>query len=367
MHTKNNKLYFGKYSSTTLAKKFGTPLYVYEADVIRQRYLKLILHLGAKIETVSRGEITSALKVGFKSKDILYTSSSVTEEEMVFVIKNNIKVNLDSLSQIELYGKLNPNGKIGIRINQGIGAGHHSHVITGGVMSKFGIPLEHLSQAKKLAKKYKLQIVSLHQHIGSNVLDSKILLKAFDKLLETAKDFSELESLDFGGGLGIPYLPKDKNLNLKLLGQEMTRKMNNFSKIYGRELNMILEPGRFLVAEAGTLLANVTEIKTNPKRTFVGINTGFNHLLRPAMYGSHHEIINANKIKGAIIKVDVAGNICESGDVFGRDRKISKPKVGDVLAIKNSGAYGYVMASRYNSRELPREILIGKNGILRSI
>src|SRR3989338_7836075 len=284
MHVRKNKLYIGNFSAEALAGKFGTPLYVYEAEKIREKYLelvknisypklcmhyackantnlsilKLLKKLGSKVETVSRGEIISALKAGFKPADIIYTSTSVSKEEMAFVVKNKIQINLDSLSQIELYGKLNPNSKVSLRINQGIGAGHHSHVITGGVMSKFGIPLEHLSQAKKLAKKYKLQIVSLHQHIGSNVLDSKILLKAFDKLLETAKDFSELESLDFGGGLGIPYLPKDKNLNLKLLGQEMTRKMNNFSKIYGRELNMILEPGRFLVAEAGTLLANVT-------------------------------------------------------------------------------------------------------------
>ncbi len=387
MYIKNNQLFLGKFSAKFLAKKFGTPLYVYEAETIRRNYLeliknitypklhihyackantnviilKLLRYLGAKVETVSRGEIILALKAGFKSKDIVYTSTSVSRDEMLFVVKNKVKVNLDSLSQIELYGKINPNTDIGIRINQGIGAGHHSHVITGGVMSKFGIPLEHLPQARKLVKKYKLKIVSLHQHIGSNVLDKNILLKACDKLFETALNFPDLISLDFGGGLGVPYLTKEKSLDLKLFGLGITERMNNFCKKYGRELTMVLEPGRFLVAQSGIILTTVTEMKINPKRTFVGVDTGFNHLIRPAMYGSYHEIINASKIEGTKIKADIVGNICESGDVFGRDRKITYPKVGDILAILNAGAYGYVMASQYNSRPLPEQILIDRN------
>lgn len=384
MYTKNNQLFLGKFSAQSLVKKFGSPLYVYETETIKLQYLKLIkninypkldIHyackantniqilrllrkLDAKIETVSKGEIVLARKAGFRSEAIVYTSTSVTKEEMSFVVKNKIRINLDSLSQIELYGKMNPNTKVGIRVNQGIGAGHHPHAITGGVMSKFGIPLEHLAQAKKLVKKYKLKIVSLHQHIGSNILDKNILIKAFDKLLETAQNFSDLESLDFGGGLGVPYSPEEKYLDLKLFGSEITKRINNFCEKYGKELTMIIEPGRFLVAESGVLLATVTEIKNNPTRTFVGVDTGFNHLIRPAMYGSHHEIINASKVKGAKMKADIVGNICESGDVFGRDRMITKVEIGDILAILNAGAYGYVMASHYNSRPLPREILI---------
>src|SRR3989338_8288273 len=375
-----------------MAKKFGTPLYVYKADTIKHQYLalkknisypklrihyackantnisivKLMRKLGAKIETVSSGEIMSALKAGFKPADILYTSTSVSREELIFVIKSKVRVNLDSLFQIELYGKLNPGSKIGVRINQGIGAGHHDHVITGGAMSKFGIPLAHLPQAKKMAQKYKLKIVSLHQHIGSNVLDSDILIKAFDKLLETALHFGDLESLDFGGGFGVSYLPKEKNLNLKILGTEMTKKMNRFCQKYGSGLTMIIEPGRFLVAEAGILLATVTEVKVNPERTFIGLNTGFNHLIRPAMYGSYHKIVNASRVKGSMVKADIVGNVCETGDVFGRDRRVVNPKVGDIFAILNTGAYGYVMASRYNSRPLPKEILIDGKNILTS-
>ena len=367
-----------------LVRKFGTPIYVYNFKTIRERYLdlvenifypklrihyamkansnieilKLLRRLGAKVETVSGGEILLALKSGFRTKDILYTSTSVSKAEIVFVVKNKIQINLDSLSQIELYGKLNPGAKVGLRINQGIGAGHHDHVITGGDMSKFGIPLPHLAQAKKLAEKYQLKITSLHQHIGSNVLDKKILLKAFEKLLETAGEFPDLESLDFGGGFGVPYLPEEKSFDFKIFGAEITKKMSNFCKKYGRELTMILEPGRFLVAESGILLATVTEIKNNPKRNFVGIDTGFNHLIRPILYGSYHEILNASRVKGEKIKADIVGNICEAGDVFGRSRIIVKPKIGDILAIKNVGAYGYAMASHYNNRSLPREILV---------
>jgi len=384
MKIKNNKLFLGEFSAESLVKKFGTPIYVYETETIKEQYLKLIknitypklkIHyackantnisilkllqkLGSSIETVSKGEIILALQAGFKPEDIIYTSTSVSRDEMIFVVKNKIKVNLDSLSQIELYGKMNSGAKVGIRVNQGIGAGHHSHVITGGVMSKFGIPLEHLDKAKKLAQKYKLKIVNLHQHIGSNILDKNILLKACDKLFETALQFPDLESLDFGGGLGIPYLSTEKDLDLETLGLEITERMNNFNKKYGRELDMLIEPGRFLVAQSGVLLTNVTEIKNNPKRTFIGVDTGFNHLIRPAMYGSYHKIINANRIKGITVRADIVGNICESGDVFGRDRKISCPKIGDTLAILNAGAYGYVMASHYNSRLLPKEILI---------
>lgn len=373
-----------KNSIKALNKKFGTPLYVYETDVIKQQYeklrkniiypkleihyackantnieiLRLLKSVGSHIETVSKGEIISALRAGFTTEDIIYTSTSITKEEMIFVVKNKIKVNLDSLSQIELYGKINPNSKIGIRVNQGIGAGHHEHVITGGVMSKFGIPLEHLELAKKIAKKYNLKIVRLHQHIGSNILDKNIILKACDKLFETATLFRDLEALDFGGGLGVPYKKGEKELDLKIFGKKLSAKMNDFCKKYGKSLTLMLEPGRFLVAQSGTLLTTVTEIKNNPKRTFIGVDTGFNHLIRPAMYGSYHEIINTSRRKGAFKKVDIVGNICESGDVFARDRKIINPQIGDILAILDAGAYGYVMASRYNSRTLPHEILI---------
>ncbi len=387
MHIKNNRLFLEKFSAEFLSKKFGTPLYVYEAETIRRNYLelkknityprleiyyackqntnisilKLLRNMGSKIETVSRGEITQAFKAGFKSEDIIYTSTSVTEEELAFVIKNKIKINLDSLFQIELYGKMNPNTDVGIRINQGLGGGSHNHLITGGPMSKFGIPLPHLSQAKKLAKKYKLKIVRLHQHIGSNILDGKILLEAFDKLLETAVNFPDLESLDFGGGLGIPYFPKEKNLDIKFLGLEMKRRMQKFCQKYSRKLVMIIEPGRFLVAQSGILLAKVTEIKINPKRSFVGLNTGMNHLVRPAMYNSYHKIINASRFKGKSMKADIVGNICESGDFLGRDRIITYPKIGDILAICDVGASGYVMASEYNSRPLPKQVLIDGN------
>jgi diaminopimelate decarboxylase len=383
MKIKNNKVYFGKTSAQNLAQKFGTPLYVYEAETIKERYLELVenityeklkIHfackantnkevlvllkkLGSNIETVSRGEIELALKAGFMPNQIIYTSTSVSKEEMAFVIKNKIYASLDSLDQIELYGKLNPGSKIGLRLNLGIGSGHHAHAVTGGALSKFGIVPSNIPHALKIASKYKLTITSLHQHIGSNVLDAGILLKAFDALLDFAKSFPDLESLDFGGCLGVPY-KNEKRLNVKFLGGEMTKRMNKFCREYGKDIIMVIEPGRFLVAESGFLLTQVMEIKINPGRTFVGIDTGLNHLIRPAMYGSHHEIIPASNVHGAQMKVDIVGNICESGDVLGRDRMIARLKKGDIVVILNTGAYGYVMASHYNTRSLPLEIFL---------
>jgi len=315
---------------------------------------------GCNIETVSKGEVKLALKAGFKPQQIIFTCSNIDENEIKFLIKNKILMNLDSSSQTEIYGRLNPGGKVGIRINQGIGSGHHKHCVTGGPKSKFGIYFSDVKKIKKIAERYNLKIIGIHQHIGSGILDKKIILKAMKLLLKTAKNFENLEYVDFGGGFGIPYGPDEKPLDLKTLGKEITNTFKRFSKNYGKDLKMIFEPGRYLVAEAGTLLAKIVDIKKTPYRTFVGINTGFNHLLRPAMYGSYHEILNASCIKGKKIVVDIAGNVCESGDVFARKREIKKPQKGDILAIRGTGAYGFSMSSNYNTREKPAEILIDK-------
>jgi len=389
MRIKNNKLYFGKFRAEELARKFGTPLYVYEGEIIEKQYRKLVesinyprlrIHyackintnievlqllrrLGSGIETVSEGEVRIALKAGFRPKNIIYTSTSMIEKEMKFLVKNKIWVNLDSLHQIEMYGKLNPYSKVGIRVNQGIGAGSHKHLVTGGDLSKFGIPVEHLLRAKKLAQKYSLKITGLHQHIGTHVHEEKIMLEAYNKLFKTALDFPDLETLNFGGGFWLPYKPEDKNLNLKLLGGKLSDGMKKFCHKYGRELNMILEPGRFIVGESGTLLAEVADIKNNSKRNFIGLNTGMNHLVRPALYGAYHHITNASRNNGRRIKADIVGNICESGDVLGWDRVVTSPKIGDIFAIHTAGASGYAMASHYNSRPLPKEVFIYKNKV----
>ncbi len=358
------------------ARRFGTPLYVYDLGVIRDKcrqlkdsfsgaslyyackansnleVIKTIYREGFGIETVSPGEIKAARRAGVPVSKITFTCSSIDEKELVWVVRQGIRVYLDSLRQVEVFGKNFPGREISMRLNQGMGAGHHSHVITGGPESKFGIDLALLPQLRPLARKYKLCVTGLHQHIGSNILDAPTFLKAADALIKTASRFPEVEHLDFGGGFGVPYCPGEKSLNIRRLGQEMKRRMSQLNARFS------FEPGRFLVAEAGWLLVKVTDIKRNPKRTFIGVNSGMNHLIRPAMYGSYHEIENLSRRSGKKERVTIAGNICESGDVFAKGRQLALPKIGDVLVIKNAGAYGYAMASIYNLRPLPKEVLI---------
>lgn len=384
---KNNKLVIGDVFAEDLVKTFGSPLYVYDAELIRQRFrelkesisyadtsfyyackqntnlalITLLKKEGAKIEVMSKSEIMIALQAGYNSNEMIYTCSYISREEMAFVISKGILMNLDSLTQIKRYGELNPGGKISLRINQGIGAGGHAHIITGGPESKFGIDITQIVQAKKLAAKYNLQIIGIHQHIGSNILDEKIFLKAVTTLLKTAKSFSSLEHIDFGGGFGVPYDLTQQPLQLHALGKKITAAVEKFVKEYKRPIQIQFEPGRFYVAEAGILLATVTEIKQTPTKKFVGIDAGMNQFLRPALYGAYHQIVNASAVIGKEETVSVVGNICESADFFARDRNFSEFHEDDTIAILDVGASGYSMASFYNGRPMPAEILVDRN------
>lgn len=388
-----NKLFIGGISAEALVKQYGSSLYVYDADLITRQFnalvdniqypnlqihyackantnkhiLKFLKNCGAKIETVSIGEVYLALKVGYKPDEIIYTCGNISKDEQREVMNQNILINLDSLTQLKRFGEIQPGGKVSLRINQGIGAGFHKHTITGGPESKFGIDISQIPEAKKLAKQFKLQIVGIHQHIGSNILDEEIFIKAIKKLLETAKEFPDLEFLDFGGGFGVPYKPSEKALDMQSLGRKITNVLQTFMKSYGKELLVKFEPGRFLVAESGVLLATVTEIKQTPYKTFVGINAGFNQLIRPAMYDAYQEIVNASNVTGKKEIVSVVGNICESADFFARDRNLSHASEGDIIAILDSGAYGYAMSSLFNERSQPAEVLIenGKKRLIR--
>jgi diaminopimelate decarboxylase len=381
---KNNKLFIGGIIAEELVKKYGSPLYVYDAEIIKRQYrslvdnikydklkihfackantnitlLKILKKEGCNIEAVSKGEIVAALEAGFTSEQIIYTCSYVTKEELRFVIEKRIMINIDSLTQLQRFGEIKPGGKVSLRLNQGIGAGHHEHNITGGPDSKFGIDISQIDEAKEIAKKYNLHIVGIHQHIGSGILEEKMFMTAIKKLLETARQFDNLEFLDFGGGFGIAYNPDDKPLDMITLGKLITKEIKTFVKEYGKELEIKFEPGRFLVGEAGVLLGTVTEIKKSPAHIFVGIDAGFNQLIRPMMYGSHHEIVNASNVKDKEETVWVVGNICESGDIFAHDRKLPKSKEGDIFTILGAGAYGYSMSFPYNARPQPLEILV---------
>lgn len=378
----NTTTLIGGLQPEKIVKKYGSPVYAYDGDLIRMRcralfadfpgidfsyackantnpeIVRLIAKEGFAIETVSPGEIAVARAAGVPASRITYTCGSITGEELVSVIRLGIRVHLDSLRQVEIVGKHFPGSEISVRLNQGIGAGAHPHVITGGPGSKFGIDIAHIPQLLKLAKKYRLRTTGLHQHIGSNILDARVFVRAMEVLCNTALQFPDLEHMDFGGGFGVPYKPQEKPLDLALLGKKTAATLAKFAKRYGRTPAFSFEPGRFLVAEAGNLLVTVVDIKRNPTKTFIGVDSGLNHLIRPAMYGSYHEILNATHPRAKKEKVTVAGNMCESGDVFAKDRPLAAPAYGDTLVIKNAGAYGYVMASRYNLRDLPKEILV---------
>lgn len=369
-----------------VAKKFGTPVYVYDAAMIagqcaklqrnfpnvtihyamkansNPEILKIIKKAGCGVEAVSIGELRLALQVGYKPSKVSFTCSNLSEAELTEAAKSGALVHLDSLHQLEVWGKKKLGSTVSLRLNQGIGAGHHAHVITGGPDSKFGISVRDILKAKAIAKKYGLSIVGIQQHIGSNVLDIKIYEKAVRTLLATAKTFPDITRVDFGGGIGVAYTPGTAPLPLGELGKRVRALTRGFEKEVGRAISFSMEPGRFLVAEAGTLLVSVVDMKSTEKHLFVGVNSGFNHLIRPAMYGSHHPIENVTRSRGLRKAVTVAGNVCESGDIFATKRLMVVPQVGDVLAILIAGAYGFSMASNYNLRKFPREVLlVGKS------
>jgi len=376
-------------SLQSVVRKFQTPVYAYDKAVIEKRcqdlkknfpgvkifyaikansspeLVKIIRKQGLGIECVSPGEIRAAQAAGVPKEKISFTCSNLMERDLVFASKNAGYVHIDSLGQLEMWGKKKLGREVSLRINEGIGAGHHHHVVTGGPDSKFGISEKDVPAARRIAKKYSLTIMGVEQHIGSNVLDkdADIFLRSVRKLLATARSFPDVRHVDFGGGFGIPYKPTDKALNLVRLGKKFMPLIQEFSEERGGKVTFALEPGRFVVAESGTLLVSVVDMKSTSKHDFVGVNSGLNHLIRPAMYGSYHPIENLTRPKAPKKSVTIGGNICESADIFAAHRKIPAPKRGDVLAIRTAGAYGMSMVSTYNLRELPKEVLMEKGSI----
>lgn len=365
----------------TIARTYGTPVYAYDAQHIERQCKKLMRHFpdaqihyaikananpailkiikaaGCGVEAVSVGELKLAQSLGFPAERISFTCSNITEKELVAAARAGVRVHLDSLHQLTVWGAKKLGKEVSLRLNQGIGAGHHAHVITGGPDSKFGISLKDVPQALRIAKKYGLTITGLQQHIGSNILNVPVFERAMTTLLKTADTFPDLLHIDFGGGFGIPYEPGEKPLPLEALGKRATKLMKEYYKKRGYRVAFAFEPGRYVVAEAGTLLVEVTDIKSTDKHLFVGVNSGFNQLIRPAMYDSFHPIENLSRARGPRKLLTIAGNVCESGDILARKRRMVTPQIGDVLAIGITGAYGFSMASVYNLRALPKQIL----------
>jgi diaminopimelate decarboxylase len=406
MDIKNNTLYLGGITAKELVEKYGSPLYVYEEDTVRRRFrdikenisyphlriyyackansnlsiLRVLREEGAWIDASSPGEVILALKAGFSPGKIAYTSESVTDEEMEFLIKNGILINFSSLSQMERYGTLvnctsqSTYCNISVRLNPDIGAGHHKHVITGGKKYHFGIYMDQINKIKKIVQKSGLRIIGIHCHIGSGILAGSQFMELVNTLCEIAAEFPSLHIVNFGGGFGIPYTKEETHLDMQPLGEEITRRFKKFSSEYGKSLVMALEPGRYLVAESGILLAEVNTLKRTPVYKFVEVNSGFNHLIRPMAYGAYHEIINVGNVEGEGEKIVVVGNLCESGDIFTQnedgieERLIPKIEEGDILAFLNAGAYGFSMSSNYDGRLKPMEVMVrgGESRIIRN-
>ena len=367
-----------------LTKEYGTPLYVYDAEKIvhqlrtlkmafsasdvKIKYaakaltnlsiLKLLRIYGSDVDVVSIEEAQLALRAGFNPSQIMFTPSGVDFSEIVQGVNLNLTINLDSLSVLEKFGqKYLESYPCSIRLNPHIMAGGNYKISTGHSNSKFGISIYQLPDIQEVVKKYNLRVNGLHIHTGSDITESEVFLKMADILFGVARDFPDLRFIDFGSGFKVAYKEDDIVTNVYDLGLKLTKVFNEFCQRYGRKLELHFEPGKFIVSEAGVLLVKVNVVKPTPSLTFVGVDSGLNHLLRPMMYDAYHDIVNISNPSGPLKLYTVVGYICET-DTIGSDRKLNEVREGDILAIKNAGAYGYSMASNYNSRLRPAEVLL---------
>jgi diaminopimelate decarboxylase len=371
-----------------LARTYGTPLYVYDEDVLLARcrairdaiplpgvevlyalkansnpeILRIIQREGLGADAVSLGEVVLAKRCGFSPARISFNGNNIDESELRALMTEGVHLCVDGLSQLERLGRLGHRAAVAIRLNPDIGAGHHGHVITGGPEAKFGIAPDELPQAFEIARKSGLVIDGIQQHIGSGILDVDVFLMAVDALLEAAATIPGLRYVDFGGGIGVPSKPGELAFDVPDLSKRIAPRLARFRERIGREVIYRIEPGRYVVAESGSLLVKVTAIKRTRDHVFVGTDSGFNHLVRPILYGAFHPIENVTNPDGRPEIVRVAGNICESGDLFAIDRPLPEPREDDLLLIRNVGAYGYSMASSYNLRPRPAEVMISSAG-----
>lgn len=374
-----------------LAEEFGSPLYVYDAEKIQNQYirltdafakveslrinyavkalsniaiLQLLKQIGSGLDTVSIQEVQLGLHAGFTPDRIIYTPNGVSFEELEAVAELGVQINIDNLSVLEHFGAKHPTVPVCIRINPHVMAGGNSNISVGHIDSKFGISIHQMPHILRIVENTGMHINGLHMHTGSDILDIGVFLYAAEILFDAAKNFKELDFLDFGSGFKVPYKKDDIETDIEELGKKLSKRFNAFAKEYGRELTLAFEPGKFLVSEAGFFLAKVNVVKQTTSTVFAGVDSGFNHLIRPMFYGSQHHIDNVSNPKGKERFYTIVGYICET-DTFANNRKIAEIKEGDILAFRNAGAYCFSMASNYNSRYKPAEVLwINGKGVL---
>lgn len=370
------------------AGEYGTPVYVYHAERINEQYLQLInafkdtdsrffyaakaltnIHvlryireIGCNVDCSSINEAKLALYAGFEPSNILYTSNNIAFEEIEEAKNLGIHINIDSISNLEKFGKKYGHSyPVGIRLRPNIMAGGNLKISTGHAASKFGVPLEDIEQVLKVQQETGLFIRTLHIHTGSEIKDVEVFAKGIEVLFEVAQHFPELEVIDLGGGFKVPYMPGEKGTDIEKLGKKVKEEFEEFERKYNRHLQVWFEPGKFLVSEAGYFITKVNVLKQAGSITFAGVDTGLNHFIRPMFYGAYHEIENISNPSDEPKVYNVVGNICET-DTFAENRTLPEIREGDFLVFKNAGAYGFEMASNYNSRYRPAEVLF-KNGL----
>ena len=367
----------------SIAHTYGSPVYVYDANKISAQYerltkafaavpslrinyamkalsnvsiLKLMRKLGAGLDTVSIQEVKLGLHAGFAPEQIIFTPNGVSMEEIEEAASLGVQLNIDNLSILEQFGSKHPQVPVCIRINPHVMAGGNSKISVGHIDSKFGISIHQIPHILRIVENTKMHINGIHMHTGSDILDIDVFLYAAEILFDAAKHFRELKFIDFGSGFKVPYKEGDIQTDIEELGEKLSQRFLEFCKLYGRDLTLAFEPGKFLVSEAGFFLVKVNVVKQTTSTVFAGIDSGFNHLIRPMFYGATHFIENISNPEGKKRFYSVVGYICET-DTFASNRQIAEISEGDILCFRNAGAYCYTMASNYNSRPRPAEVL----------
>lgn len=370
-------------SLISAAEEYGSPLYVYDASQIMDNYkqftsafevkklkvhyackalnnqtiLKLFKSMGAGLDCVSIGEVQLGLQAGFEAEDILFTPNNISTEEYEEALALGVKINVDNLIALEYFGIHHPDIPIYIRINPHLMAGGNQNISVGHIDSKFGISIHQVPNIERIVKKLNINVMGVHVHTGSDILDADVFIKAAELIFSVVEKFDTVTHIDFGSGFKVAYKPDDLHTNIAAFGKKFSKSFNAFCEQQGKEYTLEFEPGKFMVSNAGYFVAKSNLIKQTTSCTFVGLDTGFNHFIRPMFYNAHHEIDNISNPDGEKKVYNVVGYVCET-DSFASDRIIAEVRKGDLLVFKNAGAYCATMASNYNSRPRPAEVLL---------